>query len=85
MARDIVDNDENVLVVIRNKTEDTLKINKSNIYENLINESKFHKRSSQTKASKQLEKRMKTLGINVNVNKLDNDAWVVLDSGVLNG
>lgn len=44
----------------------------------LISESKLHKSGSQTKASKQLEKRMKTLGIDVNVNKLDNGAWVVL-------
>ncbi|WP_066354370.1 hypothetical protein [Aliarcobacter skirrowii] len=57
-------------------------INKTNI-SILISESKFHKRSSQTKASNQLEKRMKTLGIDVNVNKLDNGAWVVLDSGVI--
>lgn len=59
-------------------------INKTNM-SILISESKFHKKSSQAKASKQLNERMKTLGIDVNVNKLDNGAWVVLDSGVLHG
>lgn len=56
-------------------------INKTNM-SILISESKFHKSGSQTKASKQLEKRMKTLGIDVNVNKLDNGAWVILGGDI---
>ena len=59
-------------------------INKTNM-SILISESKFHKKSSQTKASNQLEKRMKELGISVEINKLDNGAWCIVDSGVLDG
>lgn len=59
-------------------------INKTNM-SILISESKFHKRGSQTKASNQLKKRMRELGVNKNINIIQNGAYVVLDKEVING